>query len=80
MVINIFYILGVLGLLLIISGILIKNRNRKIRNLIYILGGIFLTIYSVYIKDPIFITLQIIFVLVATYDLKKHIKNHPNKK
>ncbi|MAG61242.1 hypothetical protein CMI43_00245 [Candidatus Pacearchaeota archaeon] len=66
---NIFKFLGILGLILIISGVLIKKRNRKTRDYIYIVGGIFLTAYSYYIKDYIFITLQIIFVVVALYDL-----------
>jgi len=68
---NIFKFLGILGLILIISGVLIKKRNRKTRDYIYILGGIFLTAYSYYIKDYIFITLQIIFVIVALYDLMR---------
>ena len=68
---NIFRLLGIFGLILIISGVLIKKRNRKTRDYIYILGGIFLTAYSYYIKDYIFITLQIIFVIVALYDLMR---------
>jgi|TARA_B100001079_G_C16273169_1_gene453093 hypothetical protein len=68
---NIFKLLGIFGLILIISGVLIKKRNRKTRDYIYILGGIFLTAYSYYIKDYIFITLQIIFVIVALYDLMR---------
>ena len=71
MVMNIFYILGILGLVLIITGILIKNKNRKTRDILYILGGISLTFYSIYIKDNIFTILQIIFTLVAIYDLIK---------
>jgi uncharacterized membrane protein len=71
MVINIFYLLGILGLVLIIFGVLIKNRNRKKRDILYIFGGLFLVTYSFYIKDAIFITLQIVFILVAIYDLIK---------
>ena len=67
----IFKLIGALGLILIIIGILIKPKNRKIRDFLYIFGGIFLAIYSIYIKDAIFITLQIVFILVAVYDLIK---------
>ena len=71
--INIFHIIGVIGLILIISGILIKNKSRKKRDILYIFGGTFLAIYSISLKDIIFTILQIIFVLVAMYDLKKQI-------
>jgi hypothetical protein len=67
--INTFKLLGVIGLILIIIGILIKPKNRKLRDILYILGGLALTSYSFYIKDTIFIMLQIIFVLVAIFDI-----------
>jgi len=69
--IGIFKIIGALGLICIIIGILLKSKNRKLRDIIYIFGGLFLTIYSIYIKDTIFITLQVIFLIVAVYDLIK---------
>jgi uncharacterized membrane protein len=74
MVVSLFYLLGIIGLVLIIVGVLIKKKNRKVRDIIYILGGLSLVAYSYYIKDNIFITLQIIFVLVAVYDLIKQMK------
>jgi len=58
-------------LVLIIFGVLIKKKNRKYRDIIYIIGGLFLAVYSFYIDDLIFIVLQIVFVLVAVYDLMK---------
>lgn len=63
----IFKILGILGLILITVGIIIKKR--KNRDEVYILGGIFLLFYSIHIKDIIFILLQAIFIIVAVYDL-----------
>ncbi len=66
---NIFKIIGALGILLIAVGII--NKKRKIQDTYYSLGGIFLLIYSIYIKDIIFIILQIIFTLTAVYDLIK---------
>jgi lipid-A-disaccharide synthase-like uncharacterized protein len=71
-------IIGVFGLLLIIIGVLIRPRNRKIRDVVYVLGGFCLVTYSIYIKDAIFIILQIVFILIAIYDFvrlknkKKH--------
>ncbi len=71
---SIYTIIGAIGLILIIIGVLIKNKNRKIRDIVYIFGGAFLATYSIHIKDIIFIILQIVFVLVAIYDLKLQIK------
>ena len=64
---EIFQIMGALGLLMITIGVLIKDRKKE--DILYIFGGIFLESYSLSIKDPIFITLQIIFILAAGYDL-----------
>lgn len=63
----IFKIIGALGLVGIIVGILIKNEKKQDR--FFILGGLFLLVYSVYIRDPIFIVLQIVFVIVALIEL-----------
>ena len=79
MAVNLFYLWGIIGLILIITGVLIKNRSRKVRDIIYIFGGVALTTYSFYIKDVIFIVLQIIFILVAVYDLIKQTKNKKSK-
>jgi len=78
-----FKLIGALGIILISIGIIIKKRETE--DIFYILGGICLEAYSIYIGDVIFIILQIIFILAATYDfvvnnkklnkqLKKHIK------
>ena len=63
----IFQIMGALGLIMITIGVLIKDREKE--DILYIFGGIFLEAYSLSIGDPIFITLQIIFILAAGYDL-----------
>ena len=78
MVVNVFYFSGIIGLILIILGVLIKKKDRKKRDILYIFGGILLAVYIFYIKDIIFITLQIVFVLVAIYDLSK--QKRKNKK
>ncbi|PIN92742.1 hypothetical protein COU54_05780 [Candidatus Pacearchaeota archaeon CG10_big_fil_rev_8_21_14_0_10_31_24] len=66
---NIFQILAGLGIILISLGIL--TRKRKNADLLHILGGLSLVSYSINIKDPFFITLQIIFIIVAIYDFSR---------
>lgn len=64
-----FRIIGALGLLLISAGIVVKNRKKQ--NYLFVVGGILLEAYSIYIGDVVFIILQIIFILAAVYDLFK---------
>ena len=64
-----FKIIGALGIILIAIGIL--NKKRKTQDIYYILGGICLGVYSIYIREWIFIILQAIFTLAAVYDLIK---------
>ncbi len=68
--IDIFKIIGALGIILISIGIL--NRKRKSQDIYFILGGICLEAYSLYIGDIIFIILQIIFTLSAVYDFARN--------
>ena len=68
----VFKITGALGLVFITIGVLTKDRIRE--NIYFIIGGCLLEVYSVYLKDMIFIPLQVIFVLAslfALYELKK---------
>ena len=69
MAIDIFKLIGAAGLLLISAGIITKQRSTQ--DVLYIMGGICLEIYSIYLQDVIFIVLQIIFTLAAVYDLMK---------
>jgi lipid-A-disaccharide synthase-like uncharacterized protein len=68
-------VIGILGLILIILGNLTiykpKSIRRKYTYPLLILGGIFLTVYSILIKDTIFIILQVAFILSAIYGLIK---------
>jgi len=66
---DIFKLIGALGLILISVGLLLKNRKHQ--NILYIIGGICLEIYSIHIQDTIFIVLQFIFTLSAIYDFLK---------
>lgn len=67
--INIFQLSGALGLVCITIGVLLKKRVRE--DIFYVIGGLLLEVYSVYIRDPVFITLQIIFIGAAVYDFIK---------
>ncbi|HBR81100.1 TPA: hypothetical protein DEA21_05705 [Candidatus Uhrbacteria bacterium] len=68
--VEIFKLIGVLGLILISVGIIIKKRRAQ--DVCYIIGGTCIGIYSFYLGDLIFIFLQAIFVLAAVYDLIRH--------
>ena len=67
-----FKLFGILGLILIIIGVLLKKREKE--DMFYIAGGISLEVYSISIKDPIFIILQAVFILAAVYDLVRRWK------
>lgn len=62
-------ICGAIGLLCITYGIFVKNEVRQ--DILFIIGGGGLLIYSISLKDPIFITLQIIFILASAYEIGK---------
>lgn len=61
--------IGALGLILISVGIVTKKR--RLQDIFYIVGGLGLEAYSIYIGDWIFIILQIVFTVAAIYDLSK---------
>lgn len=74
----IFKIIGATGLLLISTGIITKTR--KTQDILYILGGLSLKVYSIYLGDIIFIILQIVFILAAGYDLMRIQVNNTKQK
>lgn len=68
---NIFKFIGAMGLILISIGVI--TQKRKSEDVLYIIGGICLEIYSIYLGDVIFIVLQIIFTVSAIFHyLKKY--------
>lgn len=77
-------VFGILGLIAIIIGNLTIYKSKSVRKKytypLLILGGIFLMIYSILIKDMIFIILQTIFILTALYGLIKINKRIKKKK
>lgn len=60
-------IIGAIGLVLVSIGVL--NKNEKREDTLFIIGGIFLLMYSIAIGNVIFIILQAIFILSAAYEL-----------
>lgn len=64
-------IVGAVGLVLICIGIIQKQRKRG--DILYIVGGICLELYSISIRDLIFIILQLVFIASAVYDYLKRI-------
>ncbi len=67
--IDIFKVIGALGIILISIGILVRKRKKG--DIFYILGGICLEIYSIYINDLVFIILEAIFIISAIYDFNR---------
>ena len=70
-------IIGALGLLCIIVGVLQKEEKKQ--DVFFVGGGVLLLAYSTWLKDPIFIPLQIVFIGVAVWELWNMRKNHPQK-
>ncbi|MFB6181275.1 MAG: hypothetical protein ABEJ24_00030 [Candidatus Magasanikbacteria bacterium] len=68
----VFKIIGGAGLLLISYGV-ITNQEPK-QDILFTTGGVGLLIYSIYIKDPVFIPLQIIFIFASIWEIYK-VKN-----
>ncbi len=62
-----FIIFGIIGLLIISFAIWFKNEHKQ--DILFVLGGVSLLIYSVSIKDFIFIILQIVFIISALIEL-----------
>jgi lipid-A-disaccharide synthase-like uncharacterized protein len=70
----VFKIFGIIGLLIITAGIFSKNETAQDK--VFAIGGIFLLLYSIHLHDPIFITLQAVFILASLYEIYKlHSKN-----
>lgn len=64
-----FYVFGIVGLLLITYGVL--SKFPLIEKKYFIFGGIFMTIYSLFMGDLIFILLQIVFLSASIYKFFK---------
>jgi hypothetical protein len=62
-------LLGALGLICITWGIFVKKEIKQ--DWIFASGGVLLLVYSISLKEPIFIPLQIVFTLASLYEIAK---------
>lgn len=69
---NAFKIIGIIGLVLICLAMIVKKRT--LRDALSFFGGIGLLIYSIYLKDVIFIILQAVYIVVVSWDFIKENK------
>lgn len=69
MVFNIFKLIAIIGLLILSWGVLTKKEKK--RNILFVIGGLLLVTYSIYIRDIIIITVQSVFTIAAAYNLTK---------
>jgi len=47
----------------------VLDKNKRRQDIFFILGGLCMEAYSIYLKDMLFIILQLIFIISAVYDL-----------
>lgn len=64
-----YLIFGAAGLLIISFAIWSKNERKQ--DFLFIIGGVFLLIYSIDTDDIIFIILQIVFIASALVEILK---------
>ena len=69
---NIYKIIGIIGLVLICTAMIVKNR--KTHDKLSFFGGIGLLAYSIYLQDIIFIILQSVYIIVVSWDFIKEKK------
>lgn len=65
----IFTIIGVLGLVFVVLGLLQRKEIKE--DIFFLIGGIFLLVYSIYLKNVIFIILQSAFILATIWEIIK---------
>ena len=61
-------IFGIIGLIIISVAIWLKEKKQDV---LFVVGGIFLLIYSLSIGNNIFSILQVVFIISATIELIK---------
>ncbi len=69
-------LLGIIGLLVVTRGIFV--RARRTQCLIFALGGCFLILYSAYLRDTVFILLQLVFIVSSVYEWRVLARRPPS--
>jgi hypothetical protein len=62
-----FIIFGIIGLLIISFAIWLKNERKQ--DILFVVGGISLLIYSISIGNVIFIVLQVVFIASSLFEI-----------
>jgi len=70
-------IFGIIGLLAISFAIWLKNERRQ--DILFVIGGASLLVYSISIGDIIFIVLQIVFIVSALVEILRLSRKDVNK-
>lgn len=65
----IFNVIGVLGLIFVIFGLLQRKEIKE--DIFFLIGGVFLIVYSIYLRNAIFIILQAAFILATIWEIIK---------
>lgn len=60
---------GIIGLLCITYAIFVKKETRQ--DWFFVIGGICLFYYSYTLRDAVFMTLQVVFVLASLFEIYK---------
>ncbi|MBI4117955.1 MAG: hypothetical protein HY455_00190 [Parcubacteria group bacterium] len=68
---------GIFGLLAVSCALWVRDEVKQ--NIVFIIGGISLLIYSVSIDEIIFVILQAVFIISATVELAKIKKEKSTK-
>lgn len=61
----VFKFIGIVGMLFITTGIFYKKPITQDK--MFVIGGLFLLLYSIYLRDVIFTVLQAIFIFASLY-------------
>lgn len=73
---DIYQFVGILGLIIVAIGVLWQKKF--IEDILYIIGGVALFVYSYHIREWIFIVFMVVFVVSALVHLVRTMK--PEKK
>jgi lipid-A-disaccharide synthase-like uncharacterized protein len=68
-------LIGAVGLVCVSIGVF-YDENVRVQDGMFIVGGVGLLAYSIYLRDPIFTPLQIVFIFASLWNMWKarHVK------